>query len=161
MSKDQNLHNGRGSVGPIRRVRHKFLSEVPASGSVSFHNPQKGTSDVTKSKLLLPTMKKNLVVGESSTAEVFQPVDNAANDSPLAMPTLQSSNPAVRAILEHLERSKPSPKEKEAELKLATARQTTSSIKATDTRQNEGANTSVFGKESSVQRIERGNSVSG
>ncbi|XP_052198956.1 uncharacterized protein LOC127806038 isoform X2 [Diospyros lotus] len=120
------------SVGPIRRMRHKFLPQAPARGSVSLYFPQRGTSSAANSEGYMPAIKKNLEAGETSTASEFKTVDNAKNSSEVGIATLQTSNPAARAILEHLDRNKPTAKEKSAELQLVTAWKKSSSARVTD-----------------------------
>ncbi|GFZ20865.1 hypothetical protein Acr_29g0000270 [Actinidia rufa] len=84
-----------------------------------------GTSNVS----VLHAVKKNLDVGLTSTTREFQSVDNLTNSAEVRIPTLQTSNPAVRAILEHLDRNTPTSKEKSAGLQLATEWKKSSSSK--------------------------------
>ncbi|KAL0333980.1 UNVERIFIED_CONTAM: hypothetical protein Sangu_1554200 [Sesamum angustifolium] len=95
-------NDGHGSVGPIRRIRNKFASEVRPRGSIFLSSSKDIPPKTTTPKVLggfLPSSDKNLEPGETSGLKAL----------------------AVRKILEHLDRNKPTPKEKEAELKLATS----------------------------------------
>lgn len=139
--KDYALNDANVSVGPIRRAQRKFVSEARPRGSGSFRFPQSDPLQLGNSSLsngFLPAVKKNLEVGPTSTHSEFQSVDNMRKTSDVGIPALQSSNPAVRAILEHLERNKPTPKEKSAELQLATEWKKSSSSKETDAMLKEG-----------------------
>lgn len=123
-------------MGPIRRARRKFVSEAQPRGSGSPRFPENGPLQVENSSIsnrFLPAHTSgNLEVGSTSTHTEFKSVDNTRNTSEVSIPALQSSNPAVRAILEHLDRNKPTPKEKAAELQLATEWKRSSSSKVTD-----------------------------
>lgn len=110
-----------GSVGPIRRIRNKFGSESRPRRSI-FLNSTNASSPLEKvgaSKLFLPAAGKNLEVGQTSGVEKCQSVDHRIGRSEEAMPLISSSNETVRKILEQLDRHKPTPAEKAAELKLA------------------------------------------
>ncbi|THG23557.1 hypothetical protein TEA_003926 [Camellia sinensis var. sinensis] len=171
-SKDEVRNDRNGSVGPIRRLRHKFTSEAPPRGSVSFRLSQNGpphAENSSASKGFLPSIKRNLEAGTSTTTE-FQSVDNMKNNSEVGIPTLQTTNPAVRAILEHLDRNTPTPREKSAELQLATACKKSPSSEVANAMPKERTslphfegfnfhkNTSLVNKESSAQERNRGNS---
>ncbi|KAL0315567.1 UNVERIFIED_CONTAM: hypothetical protein Sradi_5434900, partial [Sesamum radiatum] len=69
----------------------------------------------------LPSTDKNLEPGETSGASKHWSGDDVSGSSDRAISNPISSSQAVRKILEHLDRNKPTPKEKEAELKLATS----------------------------------------
>ncbi|KAF7153386.1 hypothetical protein RHSIM_Rhsim01G0068000 [Rhododendron simsii] len=141
MCKDDAINDVNASVGPIRRARRKFVSEArPRSGSLRFpQNSPLQVGNSSLSNLFLPAHTSgNLEVGSTSTHTEFQSVDNTRNTSEVGIPALQSSNPAVRAILEHLDRNKPTPKEKSAELQLATEWKKFSSSKVTDAIVKEG-----------------------
>ncbi|GMP60138.1 hypothetical protein CsSME_00023134 [Camellia sinensis var. sinensis] len=171
-SKDEVRNDRNGSVGPIRRLRHKFTSEAPPRGSVSFRLSQNGpphAENSSASKGFLPSIKRNLEAGTSTTTE-FQSVDNMKNNSEVGIPTLQTTNPAVRAILEHLDRNTPTPREKSAELQLATACKKSPSSEVANAMPKERTslphfegfnfhkNTSLVNRESSAQERNRGNS---
>ncbi|KAM3360666.1 nuclear pore complex protein NUP1 isoform X1 [Capsicum galapagoense] len=109
-----------GSVGPIRRIRNKFGSESRPRRSI-FLNSTNASSPLEKvgaSKLFLPAVGTNMEVGQTSGVEKYQSVDHRVGRSEEAMPHISSSNEAVRKILEQLDRHKPTPAEKAAELKL-------------------------------------------
>ncbi|KAL6586006.1 hypothetical protein OROMI_002650 [Orobanche minor] len=114
--------DGYGSVGPIRRIRNKFSSEVRPRGSI--FSPPKEPSELVKPApggFLLSTAK-TMELGEKCGASKYWPGENILVSSDRGISNLNSSpSQAVRKILEHLDRHKPTPKEKEAELKLATA----------------------------------------
>ncbi|KAK4713090.1 hypothetical protein R3W88_018997 [Solanum pinnatisectum] len=110
-----------GSVGPIRRIRNKFGSESRPRKSIFLNSPNASSAleKVGASKLFLPAAGKNLEVGQTSGVEKYQSVDHRVGRSEEAIPLISSSNDAVRKILEQLDRHKPTPAEKAAELKLA------------------------------------------
>ncbi|XP_006358280.1 nuclear pore complex protein NUP1 isoform X2 [Solanum tuberosum] len=110
-----------GSVGPIRRIRNKFGSESRPRKSIFLNNPNASSplEKVGASKLFLPAAGKNLEVGQTSGVEKYQSVDHRVGRSEEAIPLISSSNDTVRKILEQLDRHKPTPAEKAAELKLA------------------------------------------
>lgn len=124
-----------GSVGPIRRIRNKFASEVRPRGSIFPSSPQEIPSKMVTPQVFggfLPSAEKNLEPGETSGVSKYWSGDNVScsSDRGISSPNISSSE-AVRKILEHLDRNKPTPKEKEAELKLATAWRKSSPV-ATD-----------------------------
>lgn len=107
-------------MGPIRRIRNKFGSESRPRRSI-FLNSTNASSPLEKvgaSKLFLPAVGTNMEVGQTSGVEKYQSVDHRVGRSEEAMPHISSSNEAVRKILEQLDRHKPTPAEKAAELKL-------------------------------------------
>ncbi|KAK3038029.1 hypothetical protein RJ639_032008 [Escallonia herrerae] len=118
------VDGGYGSVGPIRRLRNKFASEALPRGSPSLYTVQYSPSEVDKSnvsKSFLPTREKNLELGGVDGTSNCQSVDRTAHSTEEGIPNQNTpSSQAVRRILEHLDRHKPTPKEKAAELKLAT-----------------------------------------
>lgn len=110
-----------GSVGPIRRIRNKFASEVRPRGSILLSSlketPKSATSKVFGG--FLASAEKNLEHGETSGASKYWSGDNLSEESDRTMSNSNlSSSLAVRKILENLD--KPTPKEKEAEMKSAT-----------------------------------------
>ncbi|MCD9558436.1 hypothetical protein HAX54_015810 [Datura stramonium] len=110
-----------GSAGPIRRIRNKFGSESRPRRSI-FLNSTNASSPLEKaaaSKLFLPAAGKNLEVGQTSAVDKYQSVDHSVGRSEEVKPCISSSNETVRKILEQLDRHKPTPAEKAAELKLA------------------------------------------
>ncbi|KAG5594162.1 hypothetical protein H5410_035394 [Solanum commersonii] len=110
-----------GSVGPIRRIRNKFGSESRPRKSIFLNSPNASSplEKVGASKLFLPAAGKSLEVGQTSGVEKYQSVDHRVGRSEEAIPLISSSNDTVRKILEQLDRHKPTPAEKAAELKLA------------------------------------------
>ncbi|KAL9443355.1 hypothetical protein AB3S75_016670 [Citrus x aurantiifolia] len=118
------LDNGRGSAGPIRRTRHKAAVESPARGSVKFHSSVDGLSPVGHSHFSeFPAVKKNLELGGTSGSSIFQLADRKPLSSEVGVPPVHPhSSQMARTILEHLERNLPTPKDKSAELGLATSR---------------------------------------
>ncbi|KAL0289061.1 UNVERIFIED_CONTAM: hypothetical protein Sradi_7081800 [Sesamum radiatum] len=117
-------NDGHGSVGPIRRIRNKFASEVRTRGSIFLSSSKDIPPKTATPKVLggfLPSTDKNLEPGETSGASKHWSGDDVSGSSDRAISNPISSSQAVRKILEHLDRNKPTPKEKEAELKLATS----------------------------------------
>ncbi|KAK4391583.1 hypothetical protein Sango_1936100 [Sesamum angolense] len=117
-------NDGHGSVGPIRRIRNKFASEVRPRGSIFLSSSKDIPPKTATPKVLggfLPSTDKNLEPGETSGASKHWSGDDVSGSSDRAISNPISSSQAVRKILEHLDRNKPTPKEKEAELKLATS----------------------------------------
>ncbi|XP_075490438.1 uncharacterized protein LOC142528988 isoform X2 [Primulina tabacum] len=103
-----------GSVGPIRRIRNKFASEVRPRESMILSSLKDVQSEKLSSNFLsgiLPTAKKNLEPGETSGTSKSLTDANASGFSD------KDVSPAVKKILEHLDRNKPTSKEKEAEIK--------------------------------------------
>lgn len=88
--------DGYGSIGPIRRTRHKYVSESPSQFSVSLMNSQNDSFHVDNS-----SSSKEFEVGVSTVPP--------------------QSTQIARKILEHLDRKVSTPAEKSLELKLATA----------------------------------------
>ncbi|KAJ0560935.1 hypothetical protein HanHA300_Chr06g0217061 [Helianthus annuus] len=107
------MDGGYGSVGPIRRVRNKFASE-PQSEGPTRRSPAQLVSSSSASRSFMPVFQKNPVT--SGTSHLNTPDKHEQTFKAEAGP----SNETVRKILEHLDRHKPTPKEKAAELKLAT-----------------------------------------
>ncbi|XP_020207716.1 nuclear pore complex protein NUP1 isoform X1 [Cajanus cajan] len=105
--------SGNGSVGPIRRTRHKV-------------GAQSSSRRPTYSSLNRPTL------GESSDVDVFtpvakstKPVETSCTHKPrgfeVGVPTVHMHTSLMaKKILDHIDRNIPTPKEKSAELKLAT-----------------------------------------
>ncbi|KAM0026315.1 hypothetical protein Hdeb2414_s0020g00556841 [Helianthus debilis subsp. tardiflorus] len=107
------MDGGYGSVGPIRRVRNKFASE-PQSEGPTRRSPAQLVSSSSASRSFVPVFQKNPVT--SGTSHLNTSDKHEQTFKAEAGP----SNETVRKILEHLDRHKPTPKEKAAELKLAT-----------------------------------------
>ncbi|KAF8393208.1 hypothetical protein HHK36_021449 [Tetracentron sinense] len=117
--------DGYGSVGPIRRIRQKVVSTTPSREAGPSHPTKYGpwlTENTDTPKSFFPAVKKNLEPGASSSTPKFQPVDSKAPNFNGGVSTVHpQSTEIARKILEHLDRTVPTPKEKSAEIKLATA----------------------------------------
>ncbi|CAA3009564.1 Hypothetical predicted protein [Olea europaea subsp. europaea] len=114
-----------GSVGPIHRIRNKFASEVRPRGSIFHKSSIDAHPEMVKSTFsegLLPSTETKLERGETSSASKYMIEEPAVGGSESGFKNLNqsSSSEAARKILEHLDRNKPTHKEKAAELKLAT-----------------------------------------
>ncbi|KAL9151312.1 hypothetical protein ABFS82_11G044400 [Erythranthe guttata] len=114
-----------GSVGPIRRIRNRFASEVRPRGSILMSSRNESPKMATPKVFggFLPSSEKNLELGETSGTPKYWSGDNVLDSSDRAISNSDissSQSQAVKKILEHLDRNKPNPKEKEAETKLAT-----------------------------------------
>lgn len=113
------MDGGYGSVGPIRHVRNKFVSEPGLEGPSSLFSPQVSSSSGA-SRSFMPVFQKNPETsgtsGKSNVNTVNRHEQTFKGEATPAGP----SNETVRKILEQLDRHKPTPKEKAAELKLAT-----------------------------------------
>ncbi|XP_022729499.1 nuclear pore complex protein NUP1-like [Durio zibethinus] len=127
------VDDAHGSVGPIRRIRHKVTAETPSRGSVYSHSSLNdpflvGNSNVSDG--LFCSIKKNLEQRGTSSSSVFQSVDgNRISDIGIP-PVHPHSSQTARTILEHLERNLATPKEKSNELKIATSRKRSQSSDA-------------------------------
>ncbi|XP_027069847.1 uncharacterized protein [Coffea arabica] len=117
------LDSGYGSVGPVRRMRNKLASEARPRGSILFKPSKDAPSPIQQPiafQGLLPDLQKNLEPGEASTSRQQQGnhagkgVGNNTHVNP-------SCSQAVKRILEQLDSRKPTPQEKAAEIRLATA----------------------------------------
>lgn len=114
------LDDSYGSVGPVRSIRNKFSSEARTRGSILL-NASKDTASPfqwpSASKGFVPAVENNLEQGE--TSEQCRG-DYSGNRLEKPAPRLDPSpSQSVKRILEQLDRSKPTPKEKAAELNLA------------------------------------------
>ncbi|XP_042498321.1 nuclear pore complex protein NUP1 [Macadamia integrifolia] len=123
-TKAEILDDGLGSVGPIRRIRQKVVSTTSsrvAGSPYPASSRSLWTEDSDPSKTFLPTFKRNLDPGASSSGNsAFQPGDiNGSSYNVGATTVHPQSSELARKILEHLDRTVPTPKEKSAELKLA------------------------------------------
>ncbi|KAF2310637.1 hypothetical protein GH714_015867 [Hevea brasiliensis] len=122
-SRGNALNDGQGSVGPIRRLRHKVIAETPRGSDyfhTSFNSPQ--VENLSISEGLFSTPKTNLENGGKISSAKFQSVSSQPQSSEVSVPTAPAHSSLVaRKILEHLERNPPTPKDKSAELRLATS----------------------------------------
>ncbi|BFG40105.1 hypothetical protein CerSpe_263790 [Prunus speciosa] len=117
------LDGGYGSVGPIRKSRHKIVAQTPTRGSPYVHSSSIGSSCVENSNVtkgFLPAGKKNFEsVGLSGNSQI-PAFDRKA--SSFGVPTVHPQSSLIaRTILEHIDRNPPTPKDKSEELKLAIA----------------------------------------
>lgn len=114
-----------GSVGPIRRIRNKIRSEVRPRGSIFLSSPKEIPPKASTSQVFggfLPNAEKNVIPGETSLVSKYWSEDVLSRPSDRGISnTNVSSSQAAKKVLELLDRNKPTPKQKEAELKLATA----------------------------------------
>ncbi|KAH1188308.1 hypothetical protein GmHk_U059730 [Glycine max] len=106
--------SGNGSVGPIRRTRHKVGAQF-------------SSRRVAYSSLYGPSQRQSSGVIESftSVAKRTEPVGTSCTHKPLGLevgiPTVHMHTSLMaKKILDHIDRNTPTPKEKSAELKLAT-----------------------------------------
>lgn len=121
-SRGDALDGGYGSVGPIRRTRHKVATQTPPRGSPYVHSSSIGTSQGENShirKELLPAGKQNFELGGLSGNSPFQSIDR--KPSSFQVGVHPQSSQIARTILEHINRNSPTPKDKSEELKLAIA----------------------------------------
>ncbi|KAJ9548676.1 hypothetical protein OSB04_021219 [Centaurea solstitialis] len=113
------MDGGYGSVGPIRRVRNKFASVPGLEGPSSPFSAQVPSSSGA-SRSFLPLFQKNPETSGTSGNSNVNTVDRHEQTFKGEATPAGPSNETVRKILEQLDRHKPTPKEKAAELKLAT-----------------------------------------
>ncbi|KAK8602149.1 hypothetical protein V6N13_058197 [Hibiscus sabdariffa] len=117
------MDNGHGSVGPIRS-RYKGTAETPSRGSVYSHSTLNGSFPVVNSNVskgLSPSIKRNMEQGGSSSSSVFQSIDKNRSSEMGMPPVHPHSSQMARTILDHLDRTLVTPKEKSEELKIATS----------------------------------------
>ncbi|XP_071724169.1 uncharacterized protein [Rutidosis leptorrhynchoides] len=114
---------GYGSVGPIRRVRNKFASQPQSEGPRHISSALISSSS-TASRSFVPVFQTNPITAGTSDVHTLDNREQTFKEANPAGP----SNDAVRKILERLDRHKPTPKEKAAELKLATEWRSSPSI---------------------------------
>lgn len=147
--------DGYGSVGPIRRIRNKFASEVRPRGSV-FRSSSTGfpSLNATPTDFGVFSTSRDLEPGEISGASkkwsgdyVPIPSDKVVSNSHL------SSSQAARKMLEHLDRNKPTPKEKETELKMVKSWRK-SPFEANDTVNKDSINSVHIGEPASHKNID-------
>lgn len=122
-SKGKALDDGHGSVGPIRRIRHKVAAETPRA-SAYFHSSIKNrqVENFNISEGFFSGLKKNLEQGGTNSSSKFLFLDSKPQSSEVSVPNVPTqSRQMARKILEHLERNPPTPKDKFAELMLATS----------------------------------------
>lgn len=124
-SRRKALDNGHGSVGPVRRIRHRVPDKSPARGYINSNSSLNGPLRVGNNSIsegFFPVVKNNLELGGTGNSSIFQSVDWKSPSSELGVPPVHPhSSQMARTILEHLERNPPTPKDKSAELRLATS----------------------------------------
>lgn len=155
-SRDDALDGGCGSIGPIRRTRHKVATQTPPRGSPYFHSSSIGTSQVENSHIRkeLPAGKQNFELGGLSGNSPFQSIDR--KPSSFQVGVHRQSSQIARTILEHINRNSPTPKDKSEELKLAFAWEKPSSSDIPSPNQN-GDDSSLLGGFSSGKVINNDN----
>lgn len=144
-SNNDPLDEATGSVGPIRRLRHKASAVTNSRRSAYFYpnrQPEMKVENSNTSEGILPDMKKNLEFEGASTIPLSQSAVNNSSDSSPLMVRPQSSQVA-RTILEHITRNPPTPKEKTEELKRAIQWKKTSSSNVQTVKPNETSNLAV------------------
>ncbi|CAK7345476.1 unnamed protein product [Dovyalis caffra] len=124
-SRGKSVYDGQGSVGPIRknRIRHKVVAETPSRGSADRHSilnsPQ--VENLNAFEGLCSSVKKSTEKGETSSPSEFLLADSKPQSSENVPTVPPYSRQMAQKILEHLDRNLPTPKEKSAELRLATS----------------------------------------
>ncbi|KAL8206248.1 hypothetical protein R6Q57_009799 [Mikania cordata] len=104
------------SVGPIRRMRNKFVSKPHSEGPRSFSSAQVASCS-NASTSFVPVFQRNPITASTSN---FHTADKYEQTSKNYANSAGPSNERVKKILDRLERHMPTPKEKAAELKLPT-----------------------------------------
>lgn len=132
------MDDGKDSFGPIRRSRHKAVTERSSRGFSLGHSSNKSPFANLSSFEVTPNVGKNLKAEKVIGTSQSHSVDRRSDTSQVCAPTIPPhSSQIARTILEHLERNPPTPKDKSAELKFAIERKSPSPSGATVTR-NEG-----------------------
>lgn len=130
-----------GSVGPIRRIRHKPLAKSSSRGSAYFRSSLDCPSQVENSNVsegFLPAVKNNMALGGTSGTSNSKSLNSKPQSSGVGVPMVHPhTNQMARKILEHLDRSQPSPKDKSAELERAATWKKPESSNATNVMSNE------------------------
>ncbi|GAA0143077.1 hypothetical protein LIER_03842 [Lithospermum erythrorhizon] len=148
-TRDDTLQDHHGSVGPIRRMRSKFSSESRSRGSI-FSKPLVEVSNGSK---VLPA-EKNLEPNDTRNNSKALPVGIGPSGSEDSNSFLTpSTSQAVRRILEHLDRTKPTPKQKAAEVERATAWRKPAASRFDDM----GKATASLSHDSKVDLVSKGN----
>ncbi|KAL5547828.1 hypothetical protein UlMin_003059 [Ulmus minor] len=118
-SSSDTLDDSYGSVGPIRRSRHKLVTQTTPRGSGFYGSSSVGPSKLENSNFsrsFLSTTKKNSELNSFQS----QSVDRNHRSFEVGVPTVHpQSSQIARTILEHIDRHPPTPKDKSEELKLA------------------------------------------
>ncbi|KAI3424558.1 uncharacterized protein J3R85_010573, partial [Psidium guajava] len=122
--REDELHGDHGSIGPMHSSRQKFVTGSPQNFS-NFHSSvgssRRETIDFRMPSV--PAFNKNMEAGGASSSSKFQSAEKKSQSFEVGVPTVPThSSQMARKILEHLDRSLPTPKDKAAELKHATLR---------------------------------------
>lgn len=110
-------------MGPIRKIRHKPLANSSSRGSAYFRSldgpSQEENSNASEG--FLPAVKENnMVLGGTSGTPNSKSLNSKPHSSEVGVPMVHPhTNQMARKILEHLDRSHPTPKDKSAELERA------------------------------------------
>ncbi|KAK1420977.1 hypothetical protein QVD17_22987 [Tagetes erecta] len=110
------MDGGYGSVGPIRGIRNKLVSEPYSEGPRSFSSAHIASSS-NASRSFVPVFQKNPIIPAISNVHKADKYKQAYKNNTIST---GPSNETVKKILDQLDRHKPTPKEKAAELKLPT-----------------------------------------
>ncbi|KAK4257398.1 hypothetical protein QN277_006991 [Acacia crassicarpa] len=115
---------GYGSIGPIRRIRHKAGTQSSSRRPAYTPSPLNGPAPKEGSGVhegFLPAFTKSLEPDKTGSTHKFHSVDKKPQGSGVTFPTVHTHTSLMaRRILEHIDRNPPTPQQKSAELKLAT-----------------------------------------
>ncbi|KAI4298103.1 hypothetical protein MLD38_034036 [Melastoma candidum] len=116
------LDNGYESVGPIRRSKHEYGTGSPRKNfNVPASVEPSSWGKFGLGRASTPVFN-SMEAGETSGTSKLKSSDGKSLASEVGVPTVPShSSQVARKILEHLDRTFPTPKDKTAELKLAFA----------------------------------------
>ncbi|PIA59762.1 hypothetical protein AQUCO_00400571v1 [Aquilegia coerulea] len=116
-----------GSIGPIRRIRHKtdMMSPsknfiLPPSGS---HFSMYGNADGSEQGSRFLRQKQMFRNGPKNNISNIHPAENDDNSMPDSLSVPSQSSEMAEKIFQQLDKLDPPPKEKLSELKLAVARE--------------------------------------
>nr|XP_023893689.1 nuclear pore complex protein NUP1 isoform X1 [Quercus suber]POF21385.1 nuclear pore complex protein nup1 [Quercus suber] len=158
------LDNDYGSVGPIRRTRHKPLAKYSSGGSAYLRASLDGPSQVKNSDAsegILSAVKKNMEIGGTSSTSKPQSLYSKPHSSEKAVAAVHPhTTEMARKILEHIDRNPPTPKDKTSELKLvATWKKPESSVvlNAMSNERNTLPNLGYFGSYKNKDQIDQNN----
>ncbi|KAM4133190.1 hypothetical protein ACJW30_01G309700 [Castanea mollissima] len=158
------LDNDYGSVGPIRRTRHKPLAKYSSGGSAYLRASLDGPSQVKNSDAsegILSAVKKNMEIGGTSSTSKPQSLYSKPHSSEKAVAAVHPhTTEMARKILEHIDRNPPTPKDKTSELKLvATWKKPESSVvsNALSNERNTLPNLGYFGSYKNKDKIDQNN----
>lgn len=129
------------AVGPIRRLRQKFVSETPRRGSPSLWSSQKGSQ--VKESILGDNLQASKSIEPTTIGTSFQSTEHTGlseGDTSIVHP---QTSKLARQILEQISRT-PTRKEKSEELTLVRAKKNSSTSDVSGTK-NDAATTSYVG----------------